>query len=142
MANIREILYQKGLYDDVINIIDDYRLESKDYWKSKYNIVMSYIKIYAWNCVFNEIAMSKTIKFHLDKCMKGWTKKRMIEHFEQYNFSDKMYIRRKKNEMTRYLAYSVLFNCDNKHNYEVEVFGRTFTRRIRNSIQSYLFLNR
>ena len=86
MANIKEILYQNGLYDDVISVIDDYRFGNKDYWKSKYTASLNKIKWNKYSFDYLEQAIIKNIRCHIKRNMKDWTKERIDEYFKQENY--------------------------------------------------------
>ena len=80
-----EILKQNGMYNDVLNIISDYSVGSKDYWKSEFNKVLKFFNRdhNIFTCKYSQIR--SLYKFELRRTLKQekkTTKKKMLEYFE------------------------------------------------------------
>lgn len=83
-----EILKQNGMYNDVLNIISDYSVGNKDYWKLQFKKVIQHInrQYDVLSCKYHQVSL--LYSFELQKTLKEQkmtTKKKMLEYFELNN---------------------------------------------------------
>ena len=99
-----EMLKQCGMYSDVLNIISDYSIGNKDYWKSQFKKVIQHINRQAdvLSCKYHQGSL--LYSFELQKTLKEQkmtTKKKMLEYFELNNIRILYASRQNKKELIK-----------------------------------------